>query len=390
MRADIKQSFSRFLSAVPGRLHMAAHSHHYWPDVTFGAQAQAWTDAALHADHKWAHVFGGIMPDVRRHIARILHLTDPASIVFAQNTHEFVVRLISCLPAERPAHVLTTDSEFHSFDRQIRRLEEDGTVSVTRIATEPFESFPVRFAAAAVDKKIDMIFFSHVFFNSGFVVPDLAQIVNAVQNPQVLVVVDGYHGFMALPTDLTAIADRAFYLAGGYKYAMAGEGACFMHCPTGFGARPRNTGWFAGFGNLQSAQGGQVAYGHDGMRFAGATADVSGLYRMRAVFEWLQRENITVQDIHAHAHALQEVFLDGLNRMQNAALPVSCLMVDNSKTRGNFLAFKTPRAADICHILEQHGIITDHRGDCLRFGFGPYHDMADIEKFLEVIKTHVR
>lgn len=372
---------------------MAAHSHHYWPDVTFDAQAQAWTDAALHADHKWAHVFGGVMPDVRQHIARILHLPDPGSIVFAQNTHEFVVRLLSCLPTDKPAHVLTTDREFHSFDRQIRRLEEDGSISVTRIATEPFENFPARFSAAAADKKIDMVFFSHVFFNSGFVVSDLAQIVNAVQNPQALVVVDGYHGFMALPTDLTAIADRAFYLAGGYKYAMAGEGACFMHCPSGFGARPRNTGWFAGFGNLQStqaAQGGQVAYGHDGMRFAGATADVSGLYRMRAVFEWLQRENITVQDIHTHAHRLQDVFLDGLGRMQNAALPVSCLMANENKKRGNFLAFKTPRAADICRILEQYGIITDHRGDCLRFGFGPYHDVGDIEKLLEVIKAYVR
>ena len=46
--------------------------------------------------------------------------------------------------------------------------------------------------------------------------------------------IDGYHGFMALPTDFAAIAGRAFYLAGGYKYAMAGEGVCFMHCPPGY------------------------------------------------------------------------------------------------------------------------------------------------------------
>ena len=30
---------------------------------------------------------------------------------------------------------------------------------------------------------------------------------------------------MALPTDLQRVAPRVFYLAGGYKYAMAGEGA---------------------------------------------------------------------------------------------------------------------------------------------------------------------
>ena len=39
--------FSRFLGAVPGRLHVAAHSHHPWPDVTFAAQEQAWLDAPM-------------------------------------------------------------------------------------------------------------------------------------------------------------------------------------------------------------------------------------------------------------------------------------------------------------------------------------------------------
>ena len=44
------EHFSRFLGAVPGRLHAAAHSHHPWPDVTFDAQQQAWLDAARLAD----------------------------------------------------------------------------------------------------------------------------------------------------------------------------------------------------------------------------------------------------------------------------------------------------------------------------------------------------
>ena len=33
----MKEHFSRFLGAAPGRLHVAAHSHHPWPDVTFEA-----------------------------------------------------------------------------------------------------------------------------------------------------------------------------------------------------------------------------------------------------------------------------------------------------------------------------------------------------------------
>ena len=56
---------------------------------------------------------------------------------------------------------------------------------------------------------------------------DLPAIVGSVRNPETLVVIDGYHGFCAVPTSLRAIEDRAFYLAGGYKYAMSGEGVCF-------------------------------------------------------------------------------------------------------------------------------------------------------------------
>ena len=69
-----------------------------------------------------------------------------------------------------------------------------------------------------------------------------------------LVVIDGYHAFAALPVDLSAIAERAFYLAGGYKYAMAGEGACFLAVPPGTTLRPLSTGWFADFEGLSGAQ----------------------------------------------------------------------------------------------------------------------------------------
>lgn len=390
MRPDIKQDFSRFLNAVPGRLHMAAHSHHYWPDVTLDAHMQAWTDAALHADSKWDHVFGSLMPDVRRGLARLLHLPSADTLVFAQNTHEFVLRLLSCFPADRPVRILTTDSEFYSFDRQIKRLEEENLVTVTRIQTEPFATFHSRFCEAAAASDADMIFFSQVFFNSGFQAAPLQDIVGAVKNDNAFVVIDGYHGFMAIPTDLSRIHNRAFYIGGGYKYAMSGEGACFMHCPPGFGKRPRNTGWFAGFGALPDAAQNAVAYGSDASRFAGATADVSGLYRLRAVMAWLDQKKVTIHDIHTHAHHLQGQFVSGLPALGHPALrPENLLVPVHEQRRGNFLTFRTADAAGICECLRKNNVITDRRGDCLRFGFGPYHDAEDIRYLLEVIAHHV-
>src|SRR3982750_4105168 len=115
--------FSRFRAADPARIHFAAHSHHPWPDVTQAAQQQYWSDSSALADAKWEKVFGEVVPKAQGHIARLLGLSDARQVAFAANTHEFVTRLYSCLDVDRPARVLTSGSEFHSFRRQTRRLQ---------------------------------------------------------------------------------------------------------------------------------------------------------------------------------------------------------------------------------------------------------------------------
>src|SRR5690606_1672384 len=104
-----------------------------------------------------------------------------------------------------------------SFARQSKRWEEAGHATVERVAVEPYDTFSERFAAAARTGGHRMIYLSEVFYNSGFVVPDLDRIVAAVSDETTLVVIDGYHAFMARPVGLAPIQDRAFYLAGGYK-----------------------------------------------------------------------------------------------------------------------------------------------------------------------------
>ncbi len=350
-------------------LHVAAHSHHPWPDQSFDAQVLAWNDAARLLDRKWDYVFEHIIPAAQGHVARLLALPDPTTVTFGPNTHAFVLRLLSCLPADRPLKVLTTGSEFLSFARQMARLEEDGLAQVTRVPTEPFDSFEARFAAEAAKGGHDLVFFSQVFFDSAFAVRDLAGIVRAVKDDATLVAIDGYHGFMAIPTDLSAIADRAFYLAGGYKYAMAGEGACFLHCPPGYGPRPRDTGWYAGFTALEGGAAG-VGYAADGSRFLGATFDVTPLYRFNAVQEALQRGGSTVESMLKQVRIYEQVLLD-MTRIHSVSS--ATLLVTDEGRRGRFLAFRTPKAAAIVAHLAERDIIADYRGDCLRIGFGIYH-----------------
>lgn len=378
--------FSRFLEADPDRLHVAAHSHHPWPDVSLAAHQRAWLDAAELMDHKWDRVLAVVLPEVQRWIAHRLALPDPRTIAVAPNTHELLMRILSCL--DPPIRVLTTDGEFTSFERQIRRLTEDGLAHVERVAVEPSGDVARRVAAAAARGGHDLVYVSHVLFGSGAVVDDLPGVVGAVPDDDTFVVIDGYHGFMALPTDLSAIADRVFYLAGGYKYAMAGEGVCFAHCPPGYGPRPRDTGWFADFAALADAPDQHVGYGPGGQRFLGATFDPSGLYRFNAVQRWLTGAGWTVDAIHRHVVDLQRRLVDGLRARSPAPLDVTTLIaVPADHPHGHLLAFEHADAAALTSALAARGVVVDRRGPRVRVGFGIYHDADDVTDLLERLAT---
>ena len=388
---SFKHLFRRFIEADPRRLHFAAHSHHYWPDVTFEAQERAWLDAARFADYKGGPIFEETLPRARQHIARILGLSDPGTLAFAVNTHELVTRIVSCFPEGMRLRVLTSNSEFHSFTRQSRRWEESGKIECTRISTQPFDTFGERVAERVGSGEYDLVYLSQVFFDSGFVFEGLWDLVLSIPS-RTWVVIDGYHGFMAVPTNLHSVESRCFYLAGGYKYAMSGEGACFVHCPPSYGPRPANTGWFAGFGSLATGLGTeQVPYAQDGSRFFGATFDPSGLYRFNAVMDLLVREGVGVDLIHERVRNLQQELLDrlppgieGLER--DCLLPAAAW----SGERGNFLTFESDRARAIHDRLREAGVVTDYRGNRLRIGFGLYHDPTDVDELCRRIDQTLR
>jgi selenocysteine lyase/cysteine desulfurase len=375
-----QQFYQGFLSANTHNQHYACHSHYFWPDCTRDAMLQYWDDSAKYVDHKWGYFFETLVPQLQTKISDILNTSAPQQIVFAPNTHELLYRIMSCFDSTKPFKVVSTDSEFHSFQRQASRLQEQGSIELITVPTQPFATFSERFKAAIAQHNPELVFFSQVFFNSGYVVNDVNDIVNSVTNDDTLVVIDGYHGFMAKPTDLSAIAHRAFYLAGSYKYAQAGEGACFAHVPTGCTLRPAYTGWFAEFGDLDKPRQidgkAAVQYSQDGMRFAGATMDFTALYRLRAVLNLFEENNISITTVNDYVMQMQQHFLEQLSAQQHPMLNASNLVVEDASERGHFLTFEL-ESADITQqlsaALKEQGILTDSRGNRLRFGFGLYH-----------------
>jgi kynureninase len=376
--------YTEYFRHCGDELHVAAHSHHPWPDVARAAHLQYWEDSARLTNRKWAKVFGEVVPTAQRHVARLLNLDDPELVAFAPNTHEFTVRLLFCLDWSRPQHLVTTDSEFRSFGRQAKRLEETGQLRITRVSVKPFETFSGRFIAA-LSLPHDMVWLSQVFFDTGFVVQDLERIVASCA-ADALVAIDGYHAFCALPVDLAAIRKRAFYLAGGYKYAQSGEGCCFLTIPAGCDRRPLSTGWFSEFGGLSGDDCVGVRYGEKAFRFWGSTFDASGLYRFNAMMQWLDEQGATPREIHAHAVSLQQDFLAALATRELPLLPAGALTPGSALPRGNFCAFEPEHPEEVERRLARHRVIVDRRGPRVRFGFGVYHDRSFPGRLIERVE----
>jgi selenocysteine lyase/cysteine desulfurase len=376
---SFKPLFSRSLSADPERLHFASHSHHLWPDASFEGQLEAWNDAARLADRKWDKVMGEVWPEAQGHVARELGTGTPDAVVFSSNTHDFLIRLVTAAPqGGGPLRVLTTDGEFHSARRQFARWAEEGWITLDRVAAEPFKTFSERFLREARSGDHDFIMVSQVLFGSGRTF-DRTDELAALSRPEgPWVVIDGYHAFMALYRPLgKGAAASAFYLGGGYKYAMAGEGCAFLHAPAGFAPRPPITGWFAEFEDL-SLPPGSVGYAKDATRFLGATLDPSCLYRFNAVQQMLAETGITTEQISAYVRALQERLLDAL-----ASTPLAAAELLNpldGSAHARFLAFRSTDAQRWYEALKARNCITDVRGDVLRIGFGIYQDEEDVDR----------
>lgn len=349
-----KKYYSRFLEANKGIQHYRSHGHHYWPDVTREAMLEYWDDSAKYVDDKWKYFSEIKVPETQKLIADLLKLSHPEQIIFAPNTHEFISSLLSCFDTDKKISVLTSDSEFYSFGQQIERLSKAGKLTAEKVTTHPFDNFELRFIEKIKSQSYDMIFLSQVFFNSGMAVKNLAAIVTAVADSNTLIIIDGYHGFMAIPTDLSAIESRVFYLAGSYKYAQGGEGCCFMHIPKGTKHSPLYADWFAE-----------------------KTMDCSALYRLNAVLKMYQQNSLTVETIHAYVQKLQQNFREHLLSIDHHYLTEKNILSVDYEHHGHFFAFAMPseeHAKTLCEELRTKNIMTDYRSARLRFGFGIYQN----------------
>jgi len=364
----LAEHYSKF--KVREKILLTGHSNQAWPDTAYDAQMQAYIDAANLADDKWEIVFQKA-EDVRRGFSELMN-DDSGYISLAPNTHEFVVRLISALDLKSKRKIITSDSEFYSIRRQVDRLAEDGIENV-KVSVNPIETFVER-VIEAIDEKTMAVMISKVFFNTGRVGPKYAEIEKKCLEKGAVLLVDLYHVLNVVPFDIKKEGlENSFLTGGGYKYCQLGEANCFLRFPKNCEMRPMNTGWFSEFGTLSNGKNeGEVLYGAGGLRFAGSTYDPVSHYRASKVFEFFMEQKLSPEFLREVSQHQIGILIDEFDR---AGFDESVIRRDKSiplQETGGFLVFYTEQSAMISADLRKKNIITDYRGNNLRFGPAPY------------------
>ncbi len=383
LRAHYSQ-FLRVPADAPRRILLTGHSHQAWPDVAREGQDQAFVDAATHVDDKWDRVFE-VQDELRGYIAGRIG-AGARELAFASNTHELVARFLSALDLRRRPHLVTTTGEFHSMNRQLRRIAEEG-VEVTWVDAAPADTLAERLAAQVRDTTAAVLV-SSVLFETSTIVGNLDHVARRARAAGAHVLVDAYHAWHVVPFSLAdAGGDDVFVVAGGYKYAQWGEGTCFLRVPPGTGLRPVYTGWFAGFAELEArhdhAQ--PVGYPADGASaFAGSTFDPASFYRAAAVTRFARAQGL-------EPPALRALSLRQTSRIIEAAQRIGlAIATPLDARRGGFVAIDMPNAAPLVADLRREGIYVDARGTKLRFGPAPYVTDDEIDLAMDVVARLVR
>lgn len=383
--AALRAAYARFLGAAPGRILLTGHSHQAWPDVIRDALTESFDDAARFADDKWdAAVFPKVTA-VGEAILERMGFDRGDAIAFGRSTHELAFRLLTSLPLQRRPRIVTTSGEFHSLRRQLARLAEEGA-DVVWVSAEPRAALADRLLEALASGAT-MLALSAVLFEDAYVVPRLGEILARAAEVGAIFLIDAYHAFNVVPVDWGPAKGALFAMAGGYKYAAFGEGICWMRIPAGCALRPVYTGWFADFGSLASADGGAVAYGSGGARFAGATFDPTAFYRAGAALAHWDRFGLTVPRLRAISLRQTDRILA---RLDEAGLGHEVVTARDPERRGGFVAVRAPRAGDVIARLRARGVFVDARRDLLRLGPAPYLTDDEIDRGVAATIEEIR
>ena len=234
--------FSRTLASR--EIYLANHSLGRPLDATASDVAEAvalWQTRLGDAWDAWS----AEMQAYRTRLARLLHAPRADCVVPRTGAGQALRAILNTY--DTVPRVVATRGEFDAIDVILRHYGRRGRIALRFVEPRESAMFVAEDLFAAVRGGTDLVLVSHVMFDTGQMLPDLAELIRVAHQCGARVLVDVYHTLGVLPLNIAAL-DADFAIGGSYKYLRGGPGAGYLYL------HPRHldgslstldVGWFA-------------------------------------------------------------------------------------------------------------------------------------------------
>jgi isopenicillin-N epimerase len=316
---------------------------------------------------------------------------DPRRLVFTANVTASVNLVASSLALSSPGEILLTDHEYGAmhwcWERAARRLGL--TVRTFPLPTKTEDPGAiVEAAAAAMNRRTRLFFFSHVLSPTGLILP-AKELCDEARRRGVVTVVDGAHAAAFVPLNLAEI-DCDFYGGNGHKWLLAPTGTGFLYLGPGSEDRlqPLQVSW--GWHTFGKALDQCDEFGTTPrirrLEFEG-TRDICPWLAVPAAIDFQSRLGFTA--IRGRQRELAKHCRARLSRLEPAT-PV------NHQLSGALTAFELPNETDPVHLRErlwaarvEAPVIERPDRLLIRASTHFYNTEAEIDRLAEVLREEV-
>ena len=355
--ACVAPLFSRVLAAGRGRIYLANHS--------LGRPLDAMEDDVREGLAAWYARMGDAwklwraeMDAHRARLAALLGAERPDCVVPKTSAGQGLRAVLNAF--DKVPRVIATRGEFDSLDVILREYARRGRIALTMVEPREEGEFAAADITAAIAPATDLVVVSQVMFQTGQRLPAIDAIVTRAHAVGARVLLDVYHSLGVLPVDVAALGVD-FTVGGSYKYLRGGPGACFLaiaprHLDAGFATL--DVGWFAKASPFDYERPDPPRFAPGGDAWLESTPAILPIFQARA--GQLFTRAIGVERLRAYSLALQRRLVALLGGRGITAR-------GGTEDRGAFVVVRDASARAWSAALEARGIVTDARGEWLRF-----------------------
>jgi kynureninase len=355
--AHVAPLFSRVLAAGRGRVYLANHSLGRPLDATEDDVREGVTAWYARMNDAW-DLWHAEMDAHRARLAGLVSAERSDCVVPKTSAGQGLRAVLNAF--DGTPRVVATRGEFDSVDVILREYARRGRVALTMVEPHADGEFAAADIVAAIERGIDLVVVSHVMFQTGQRLPGLDAIVARARAVGARVLLDVYHSLAVFPVDIKAL-DVDFAVGGSYKYLRGGPGACFLaiaprNLDAGFATL--DIGWFAKASPFDYERPDPPRYAAGGDAWLESTPAVLPIFQARA--GQLFTQAIGVERLRAYSLSLQRRLVALLAERGIAAR-------GGTEDRGAFVVVRDANARAWAAALRARGIVTDARGEWLRF-----------------------